>query len=57
VRFVAGGFGITPILAMISAAEARGIDWSLVYAGRTADRCRSSTTSRQFDDRVVVLTE
>jgi ferredoxin-NADP reductase len=34
-QFIAGGIGITPILAMIEAAEARGADWSLLYAGRT----------------------
>lgn len=33
--FVAGGIGITPMLAMIEAAEARGAEWSLLYAGRT----------------------
>jgi len=34
-QFIAGGIGITPILAMIEAAEARGADWSLLYGGRT----------------------
>ncbi|WP_182376671.1 cytochrome P450/oxidoreductase [Nocardioides sp. WS12] len=33
--FIAGGIGITPILAMIEAAQARGAEWSLLYAGRT----------------------
>lgn len=33
-RFVAGGIGITPILPMIEALEARGADWSLIYGGR-----------------------
>ncbi len=32
--FIAGGIGITPILAMIRAAEAAGADWRLVYGGR-----------------------
>lgn len=57
VRFVAGGIGITPILAMITAAEARGIDWSLVYAGRTAESLPFLDEIAQFDDRVVVLTD
>lgn len=34
-RFLAGGIGITPLLPMISAAEAAGADWSLDYGGRT----------------------
>ena len=33
--FIAGGIGITPILAMIEAAEARGADWNLLYGGRS----------------------
>jgi ferredoxin-NADP reductase len=33
--FVAGGIGITPILAMIRHAAATGADWRLVYGGRT----------------------
>jgi ferredoxin-NADP reductase len=34
-RFVAGGIGITPLRAMISAADAAGADWQLDYAGRS----------------------
>lgn len=33
--FIAGGIGITPILPMITAVEAAGADWRLVYGGRT----------------------
>ncbi|MET0931540.1 MAG: PDR/VanB family oxidoreductase [Aeromicrobium sp.] len=33
--FVAGGIGITPILAMIRAAEAMDASWELLYGGRT----------------------
>ncbi|GAA3343021.1 PDR/VanB family oxidoreductase [Curtobacterium pusillum] len=36
--FVAGGIGITPIAAMIDAAEAAGTPWELHYAGRSRDR-------------------
>ncbi|MDK8172688.1 PDR/VanB family oxidoreductase [Curtobacterium citreum] len=36
--FVAGGIGITPIAAMIAAAERAGTPWELHYAGRTRDR-------------------
>lgn len=35
VRFVAGGIGITAIRSMITAAEERGVDWQLDYAGRS----------------------
>jgi phthalate 4,5-dioxygenase reductase subunit len=35
--FVAGGIGITPVLAMIHALEAAGVErWRLVYLGRSA---------------------
>ncbi|MFD0807761.1 cytochrome P450/oxidoreductase [Nocardioides caeni] len=34
-QFIAGGIGITPILAMIEAAEARCADWTLLYVGRS----------------------
>jgi ferredoxin-NADP reductase len=43
--FVAGGVGITPILAMVEAAEAAGADWRLLYGGRTR-------TSMAFLDRL-----
>ncbi|MGD3105096.1 PDR/VanB family oxidoreductase [Streptomyces sp. YGL11-2] len=33
--FIAGGIGITPILPMVRHAEAEGIPWRLVYAGRS----------------------
>lgn len=36
--FVAGGIGITPIRAMIAAADTAGTPWELHYAGRTRDR-------------------
>ena len=36
--FVAGGIGITPVVAMIAAAEAAGTPWELHYAGRSRDR-------------------
>lgn len=33
-QFIAGGIGITPILAMIEAVEARSAAWQLLYGGR-----------------------
>ncbi|MFF1422763.1 PDR/VanB family oxidoreductase [Streptomyces sp. NPDC058280] len=35
--FLAGGIGITPILAMIRQVAARGASWELYYGGRTRD--------------------
>lgn len=52
-QFIAGGIGITPILPMIEAAEARGADWSLLYVGRS----RASMAFRDWlesNDRVTV---
>ncbi|MEI4272214.1 PDR/VanB family oxidoreductase [Klenkia sp. LSe6-5] len=37
-RFVAGGIGITPLRAMVAAADAAGADWVLDYAGRSRGR-------------------
>lgn len=36
--FVAGGIGITPLVAMINAAERAGTPWELHYAGRSRSR-------------------
>ena len=56
--FIAGGIGITPILAMIEAAESAGADWTLVYGGRSlatmAYRDRLQTIG---GDRVRVVPE
>ncbi|MEV5898403.1 PDR/VanB family oxidoreductase [Streptomyces sp. NPDC052127] len=35
--FLAGGIGITPILAMAREASASGAPWTLIYGGRTRD--------------------
>jgi ferredoxin-NADP reductase len=36
-QFIAGGIGVTPILAMIDAVTARGAEWQLLYGGRQRD--------------------
>jgi ferredoxin-NADP reductase len=33
--FIAGGIGITPIIAMIDSAQQAGSDWALIYLGRS----------------------
>ena len=35
--FIAGGIGITPIIAMVRAAQRIGMDWQFVYSGRSRD--------------------
>jgi ferredoxin-NADP reductase len=52
-QFIAGGIGITPMLAMIEAAEARGAEWSLLYGGRS--RASMAFLARlESNDRVTV---
>ncbi|MCO6059229.1 PDR/VanB family oxidoreductase [Pseudomonas sp. MOB-449] len=46
--FVAGGIGITPILAMAREAQRAGADWQLVYGGR-------SRASMAFIDELLAL--
>jgi ferredoxin-NADP reductase len=52
--FVAGGIGITPILVMISAAEAAGADWRLVYGGRQRASMAFLDELARYGDRVTV---
>jgi ferredoxin-NADP reductase len=50
---IAGGIGITPMMAMIETLARNGAEWSLVYGGRSATSMayRSYLTQR-FGDRV-----
>jgi ferredoxin-NADP reductase len=51
--FIAGGIGITPILPMLAAVDARGADWRLVYGGRTRASMAFRETLRQaYGERV-----
>jgi ferredoxin-NADP reductase len=34
-HFLAGGIGVTPILAMVREAERRGLSWRMLYGGRS----------------------
>jgi ferredoxin-NADP reductase len=56
-RFVAGGIGITPILPMLSLAERLGVDWSMVYAGRSRDSLPFIDEVSRFGDRTVIRTD
>ncbi len=51
-RFIAGGIGITPILPMLALAERLGVDWSMVYAGRSIDSLPFVDEVAAFGDRV-----
>jgi ferredoxin-NADP reductase len=53
-QFIAGGIGITPILTMIEAAEARGADWRLLYGGRERASMAFVDQLGQYGDRVTV---
>jgi ferredoxin-NADP reductase len=53
-QFVAGGIGITPILTMIEAAEARGADWHLLYGGRERGSMAFLDELEPHGDRVTI---
>ncbi len=56
-RFIAGGIGITPILPMLGMAERFGVDWSMIYVGRSADSIPFIEEVRRFGTRVTVRTD
>lgn len=57
VTFVAGGIGITPFLSMTRAAAAAGVDFTLIYAGRSRRRMAFvSALAGQYGDRLRVHT-
>lgn len=56
-RFIAGGIGITPILPMLDMAERLGVDWSMIYVGRSADSIPFIGELQRFGDRVAVRTD
>lgn len=53
-RFVAGGIGITPIMAMIHWCEAQGTPWTLLYLCRSRQRSAFYEDLRGYGDRVTL---
>jgi len=53
-QFIAGGIGITPLLAMIERAEARGADWHLLYGGRERGSMAFLDRLEPFGERVTL---
>ncbi|MFI2374779.1 PDR/VanB family oxidoreductase [Streptomyces sp. NPDC018964] len=56
-RFVAGGIGITPVLPMLAAAEAAGVDWTLLYGGRTRASMAFTGELARYGERVTLVPE
>lgn len=56
-QFIAGGIGITPIIAMITAADAQGADWRLLYGGRRRSSMAFLDRLQSYGDRVTVWPE
>lgn len=56
-RFIAGGIGITPILPMLGTAERNGVDWSMIYVGRSIDTIPFTEEVSRFGDRVEIRTD
>ena len=54
-RFIAGGIGITPIMAMLESAQQAGSEWTLLYGGRTrASMAFADDLAQRYPDRVTV---
>ncbi|KDF02076.1 ferredoxin [Mycolicibacterium aromaticivorans JS19b1 = JCM 16368] len=56
-RFIAGGIGITPILPMLGLAQRLGVDWSMIYTGRSREAIPFLDELREFGDRVQIRTD
>lgn len=55
--FVAGGIGITPLLPMMTEAEASGADWQLFYGGRRRSSMAFIDELAAYGDKVVLRPE
>jgi ferredoxin-NADP reductase len=56
-RFIAGGIGITPILPMVRQAHGLGVDWSMIYVGRSRDSLPFLDELSEFGDRIEIRTD
>jgi ferredoxin-NADP reductase len=56
-RFIAGGIGITPILPMLEYADSFGVDWSMIYVGRSHDSLPFVDEVARFGPRVEIRTD
>jgi ferredoxin-NADP reductase len=56
-RFIAGGIGITPILPMLGLASRLGVDWTMVYAGRSISSLPFVDEVMRFGNRVQIRTD
>lgn len=56
-RFVAGGIGITPILPMLALADTLGIEWSMIYVGRSEESIPFLDEVRRFGSRIEIRTD
>jgi ferredoxin-NADP reductase len=54
-NFVAGGIGITPILAMVRYAERAGVPWRLFYTGKSLGQMSFVDELQEFGDRVRLI--
>lgn len=52
--FIAGGIGITPLLPMIRQADVLGVEWSLLYGGRTRTSMAFLPELSHSGDRVTI---
>lgn len=55
-RFIAGGIGITAVLPMIDQAEKLGLEWQLLYLGKTAERMAYRHLADHYAGRVTMHT-
>ncbi len=52
--FIAGGIGVTPILAMVRAAESEGAQWQLLYGGRRRESMAFVDELCEHGDKVAI---
>ncbi|MGP4025960.1 PDR/VanB family oxidoreductase [Actinomadura sp. 3N407] len=55
--FIAGGIGITPLLPMIVQTETLGIEWRLLYGGRTRSSMAFLDELRPYGGKVAIVPE